>query len=75
MRVLTCVPLPPDPQMMVESLETTFMSLVATTADSSAAGVELSSDDFRQPAGITDENSFFIFLWREPIFGKKIFFS
>ena len=41
--------------------------LVATTAGSSAAGVELPTDDCRQPAGITDENSFFIiFLWREP---------
>jgi hypothetical protein len=37
--------------------------LVATTAGSSAAGVELPTDDCRQPAGITDENSFiFIFL-------------
>ncbi len=34
-------------------------SLVATTAGSSAAGVELLTDDCRQPAGITDENSFF----------------
>ena len=45
------------------------ISLVATTADSSAAGVELPTDDYRQLAGITDENSFiFIFLCREPIF-------
>ncbi len=33
--------------------------LVVTTAGSSAAGVELPTDDCRQPAGITDENSFF----------------
>jgi hypothetical protein len=40
--------------------------LVVTTAGSSAAGVELPTDDCRQPAGITDENSFFfIFLWWE----------
>ncbi len=37
-------------------------SLVATTAGSSASGVELPTDDCRQPAGITDENSFFL-LW------------
>ena len=50
-------------------------TLVATTAGSSAAGVELPTDDCRQPAGITDENSFF-FLWRETIFlGKKFFFD
>ena len=49
--------------------------LVATTAGSSAAGVELPTDDCRQPAGITDENSFFfIFLWRETIFLGKNFF-
>ena len=36
--------------------------LVATTAGSSAAGVELPTDDCRQPAGITDENSFFYFF-------------
>ena len=47
--------------------------LVATTTGSSAAGVELPTDDCRQPAGITDENSFF-FLWREPILGGKNFF-
>ena len=44
--------------------------LVDTTVDSSAVGVELSTDDCRQPAVITDENS----LWREPIFGGEIFF-
>jgi hypothetical protein len=50
-------------------------SLVATTAGSSAAGVELPTDDCRQPVGITDENSFiFILLWRETIFLRKNFF-
>ncbi len=49
-------------------------NLVATTTGSSAAGVELPTDDYRQPAGITDENSFFIFLWREPIFWGKVFY-
>jgi hypothetical protein len=39
-------------------------SLVPTTAGSSAAGVELSTDDYRQPTGsltfiFTDENNFF----------------
>jgi hypothetical protein len=45
-------------------------TLVPTTAISSAAGVELPTDDCRQPAGITDVNSFF-FLWREVILLKK----
>ncbi len=49
--------------------------LVATTVDSSAAGAKLSTDDCRQPVGITDENIFFIFLWREPIFWGNFFFA
>jgi hypothetical protein len=49
-----------------------FLLLVATTAGSSAAEVELPTDDCRQPAGITDENSFFLFFkWREIIFFEK----
>jgi hypothetical protein len=49
--------------------------LVATTAGSSAAGVELPTDDCRQPAGITDENSFFYFFMAgDHFFGKKNFF-
>ena len=36
--------------------------LVATTADCSAGGVELSTDDCRQPVDITDENSFLYFF-------------
>jgi hypothetical protein len=36
--------------------------LVATTAGSSAVEVELSTDDCRQPAGITDESSFLYFF-------------
>jgi hypothetical protein len=51
------------------------LTLVATTAGSSAAGVELPTDDCRQPAGITDENSFFIFFMAgDHFFGKKNFF-
>ena len=45
--------------------------LVVTTAGSSAAGVELPTDDCRQPAGITDENSFFYFFMA----GAQKFFS
>ena len=48
--------------------------LVATTADSSEAGVELSTDDWRQPTGITDENIFFIFYGGRPFFGGGEFF-
>jgi hypothetical protein len=52
------------------------MGLVATTAGSSAAGVELPTDDCRQPAGITDENSFFYFFMVEAHFlGGEIFFD
>ena len=40
-----------------------MIPLVATTAGSSAAGVELPTDDCRQPAGITDENSSFLFFY------------
>ena len=59
---------------MVGGLEIRVLDddLVDTTADSSGAGVELSTDDCRQPVGITDENS----LWREPIFwGGKFFLT
>ncbi len=50
--------------------------LVATTTGSSAAGVELTTDDCRQPTGISDENSFFsFFFWKETFFGgQKLFF-
>jgi hypothetical protein len=52
-----------------------LLVLVATTAGSSAAGVELPTDDFRQPAGITDENSFFLFFYGgRPFFWEKKFF-
>ena len=48
--------------------------LVATTVASSAAGVELPTDDCRQPAGITDENSFFLFFYGgSPFFGELFF--
>ena len=58
-------------EVMYNSLE----SLVVTTAGSSSAGVELPTDDCRQPAGITDENSFFIFFYGgSPFFGGGIFF-
>ena len=51
-------------------------SLVVTTAGSSSAGVELSTDDCRQPAGITDENSFFYFFMTGAHFlGKTIFLT
>jgi hypothetical protein len=36
--------------------------LVVTTDGSSATGVALTTDDCRQLAGITDENSFFYFF-------------
>ena len=57
--------------------ETTYWwgTLVATTAGSSAAGVELPTDDCRQPAGITDENSFFLFYYGESPFLGEFFFS
>ena len=49
--------------------------LVVTTAGSSAAGVGLPTDDCRQPAGITDENSFFLFFYGgRPFFWEKKFF-
>ncbi len=51
-----------------------MMILVATTAGSSVAGVELPTDDCRQPAGITDENSFF-FYDGSPFFGEKNFLT
>jgi hypothetical protein len=51
-------------------------SLVATTAGTSAAEVELPTDDYRQHAGITDENSFFYFLMAgDNFFLKKGFDS
>ncbi len=51
---------------------TTLQVLVATTAGSSAAGVELPTDDCRQPAVITDENSFFyFFMVGDYFFGGK----
>jgi hypothetical protein len=52
------------------------LNLVATTAGSSAAGVELPTDDCRQPAGITDENSFFFYFFMagDHFFGEKKFF-
>jgi hypothetical protein len=48
--------------------------LVATTAGNSAAGVELPTDVCRQPAGTTDENSFFYFFMAGDHFwgGEKI---
>jgi hypothetical protein len=50
-------------------------ALVATTAGTSAAGVELPTDDYRQPAGITDENSFFLFFYGgRPFFWGNFFF-
>jgi hypothetical protein len=53
----------------------TSAGLVATTAGSSAAGVELPTDDCRQPAGITDENNFFYyFMAGDHFFGKFFFF-
>jgi hypothetical protein len=51
------------------------MCLVATTAGSSAAGVELPTDDCRQPAGITDENSFFFLMAGDHFFGNFFFDS
>ena len=51
-------------------------ALVTPTAGSSAAGVGLTTDDYRQPAGITDENSYFLLiLWRESFFSEKKFVS
>jgi hypothetical protein len=50
------------------------VSLAATTAGSSAAGVELPTDDCRQSAGITDENSFFYFFMAGDHFFGEIFF-
>jgi hypothetical protein len=45
--------------VFIFSLSLVFVVLVTTTAGSSVAGVELPTDDCRQPPGITDENSFF----------------
>ena len=49
--------------------------LVATTGGSSADGVELPTDDCRQPVGITDENSFFYFFMTAAHFLGKFFFD
>jgi hypothetical protein len=46
-------------------------SLVATTAGSLAAEAELPTDDYRQPAGITDEKRFFYFLMVGDLFFRK----
>jgi hypothetical protein len=58
----TLVGIPID-KIPIDSCHSTIdrnpLILVATTAGSSAAGVELPTDDCRQPTGITDENSFF----------------
>ena len=43
----------------------------STTADSSATGLELSTDDYRQPTGITDENCFFFLWWKSNFFYSK----
>ncbi len=44
---------------LVQSYRTCDLNLVDTTTGSSAGGVELQTDDCRQPDGITDENVFF----------------
>jgi hypothetical protein len=63
------VPVPREPIVCQTCRSLTV--LVTTTADSSATGVELTTDDCRQPAGITDENSFFIFLMAGDHFFEK----
>ena len=44
-----------------------------TTVGSSTPGVELSTDDWRQPAGITDEKSFLLFFCGPFLGGQKFF--